>query len=124
MVDTLGIYNAIIGRPTLNALRAVASTYHLALKFSTPTGVEVFHGNQVEARHCYALALKGQPNARRETNTIEGMGQLPQPTGDKSESSPPDNLAQVSSTSSKDSAQIQTEQVGHHGQPNEAPQGH
>lgn len=68
VVDTLGVYNAIIGKPTLNTLQAVASTYHLALKFTTPTRVGVVHENQVEVRHCYALALKGQPNTRQKTN--------------------------------------------------------
>lgn len=41
VVDTLNVYNAIIGRLTLNALRVVANTYHLALKFLTPVGVGV-----------------------------------------------------------------------------------
>lgn len=62
VVDTLGIYNAIIGRPTLNTPQTVASTYHLALKFPTPSGIRVVHKNQIEARHYYTLALKGQPN--------------------------------------------------------------
>lgn len=62
MVDTPDIYNAIIGCPTMNTLRAVASTYHLALKFPTPARVGVILGNQVEARCCYVLALKRPPN--------------------------------------------------------------
>ena len=33
LVDQPSTYNAIIGRPILNALRAVVSTYHLAMKF-------------------------------------------------------------------------------------------
>ena len=33
LVDQPSTYNAIISRPTLNALRAVVSTYHLAMKF-------------------------------------------------------------------------------------------
>ncbi|RWW01580.1 hypothetical protein GW17_00035377 [Ensete ventricosum] len=32
-------YNAIIGRPTLNRLKAVVSTYHQLLKFPTRAGV-------------------------------------------------------------------------------------
>lgn len=58
VMDTLGVNNAMIGRPTLNALRIVASTYHLALKFLTLTKVRFVHGNQVKAHCCYALALK------------------------------------------------------------------
>lgn len=64
VVDTLDVYNAIIVKLTLNALRVVTSTYHLALKFPTPVEIGVVQGNQVEARCCYALALKGQPSAR------------------------------------------------------------
>lgn len=41
VVDASGIYNTIIGRLTLNALRVIASTYHLALKFPTLVGVGV-----------------------------------------------------------------------------------
>lgn len=54
----------------LNALRAVASMYHLALKFSTPIEVGVIHRNQVEARRCYSLTLKGPPNAYQKANII------------------------------------------------------
>ena len=39
LVDQPSAYNAIIGRPTLNKLRAVVSTYHLGMKF--PTGDQV-----------------------------------------------------------------------------------
>lgn len=31
-------YNAILGRPTLNNLRVVTSTYHMKMKFPTPLG--------------------------------------------------------------------------------------
>lgn len=41
IIDTPGVYNAIIGRLTLNTLQAVASTYHLALKFPMLVGIEV-----------------------------------------------------------------------------------
>ena len=45
-------YNVILGRPTLVAMRAVTSIYHLCLKFPTPGGVGVIRGNQYEARMC------------------------------------------------------------------------
>ncbi|KAL0430733.1 UNVERIFIED_CONTAM: hypothetical protein Sradi_0699300 [Sesamum radiatum] len=31
-------YNVILGRPSLNSFQAIASTYHLKLKFPTPNG--------------------------------------------------------------------------------------
>ena len=57
-------YNAILDRPDLNALRAVVSTYHLKLKFSTSQGIGEVRGDQDLARHCYNIALqrKGQSN--------------------------------------------------------------
>uniref|UniRef100_A0A2N9IPQ6 Uncharacterized protein n=1 Tax=Fagus sylvatica TaxID=28930 RepID=A0A2N9IPQ6_FAGSY len=39
VVNCPSAYNAIIGRPTLNRLRAVTSTYHLLLKFPTEHGI-------------------------------------------------------------------------------------
>lgn len=72
IVDALGVYNAIIKKPTLNALRVIASTYQLALKFPTPAGVGVIHGNQVEARCYYTMALKGKPNTHQKANPNGG----------------------------------------------------
>lgn len=82
VVDAPRLYNAIIERPTVNALQAVASMYHLALKFPTSAGIRVVRGSQVEARRCYALALKGQLLGYVEANTIgrSGLGS----TGDLS----------------------------------------
>ena len=38
-------YNAIIGRPTLNSLKTVTSTYHLSIKFPTEYGVGQVQGD-------------------------------------------------------------------------------
>jgi hypothetical protein len=63
MVDFLVIdrpfaYNAIIGRPALNKLRAITSTYHLMMKFPTKKGIGELIRNQVVARRCYNISLK------------------------------------------------------------------
>ena len=39
IVDCSSAYNAIIGRPTLNAWRAATSTYHLLVKFPMEHGI-------------------------------------------------------------------------------------
>ena len=39
IVDYSSSYNAIIGRPILNSLKVVTSTYHLSIKFLTEYGV-------------------------------------------------------------------------------------
>lgn len=50
-------YNAILGRPSLSAFRAVVSTAHLLMKFLTVRGIACLRGDQVEARRCYATSL-------------------------------------------------------------------
>uniref|UniRef100_A0A6I9QPU4 Uncharacterized protein LOC105037583 n=1 Tax=Elaeis guineensis var. tenera TaxID=51953 RepID=A0A6I9QPU4_ELAGV len=58
VVKAPSAYNAILGRPSLNALRAVVSTYHLKLKFPTDQGIGEVRGDQALARHCYNIALQ------------------------------------------------------------------
>ena len=57
MVDCLSSYNAIIGRPTLNRLKAVTSTYHLSVKFPTEYGIGQVQGDQLAARECYLAMM-------------------------------------------------------------------
>ena len=58
VVDCLSAYNAILGQPTLNSLKAVTSTYHLMIKFPTKYGVAEIRGDQVAARKCYIAMLE------------------------------------------------------------------
>ena len=58
VVDCSSAYNAILGRPTLNSWKAVTSTYHLMIKFSTDYGVVELRGNQVAARECYGAMME------------------------------------------------------------------
>ncbi|RRT63174.1 hypothetical protein B296_00006243 [Ensete ventricosum] len=48
-------YNTIIGRPTLNRLKAVISTYHWLLKFPTRAGVGKVRSDPRESRQCYLM---------------------------------------------------------------------
>ncbi|KAL0439164.1 UNVERIFIED_CONTAM: hypothetical protein Slati_2399400 [Sesamum latifolium] len=54
VIDSPSAYNVILGRPSLNLFQAVASTYHMKIKFPTPNGV----GEERKARECYASTLK------------------------------------------------------------------
>jgi hypothetical protein len=58
VIDRPSAYNAIVGRPALNKLKAVTSTYHLMMKFPTEEGVGVVRGDQLMARKCYNTSMK------------------------------------------------------------------
>ncbi|KAK3035374.1 hypothetical protein RJ639_033658 [Escallonia herrerae] len=53
VVKVPSAYNAILGRPALNRLQAVVSTYHLKMKFPTEHGIGEVKGDQNTARQCY-----------------------------------------------------------------------
>ncbi|RZS11289.1 hypothetical protein BHM03_00042606 [Ensete ventricosum] len=52
VVDLPSTYNAIIGRPTLNRLRAMVSTFHRSMKFLTNAGVGEAHSDPRESARC------------------------------------------------------------------------
>ena len=45
VVKCPSVYNVILGQPSLNNLKAITSTYHLAMKFPTDGGVGVVRGD-------------------------------------------------------------------------------
>ncbi|XP_022855587.1 uncharacterized protein LOC111376815 [Olea europaea var. sylvestris] len=49
VVRTPMAYNAILGRPLLNRIRAIVSTFHLAMKFPTSNGIGIVRGSQIVA---------------------------------------------------------------------------
>ena len=69
VVDCSSLYNAILGRPTLNSWKAVTSTYHLMIKFPTEYGVGEVREDQVTTRECY-IAMP-EMNDHQETMCIE-----------------------------------------------------
>lgn len=50
VVDIPSAYNAIIGWPTLNPLKAVVFTYYMVMKFSTRTDIGEPRSNQRDSR--------------------------------------------------------------------------
>nr|XP_023906146.1 uncharacterized protein LOC112017923 [Quercus suber] len=62
IVDCPSTCNIILGRPALNKLRVVTSTYHLKVKFPTAHGVGEIRGDQVLARECYQATLASGKN--------------------------------------------------------------
>nr|XP_023910592.1 uncharacterized protein LOC112022252 [Quercus suber] len=69
VVDHSSAYNAILGRPTLNAWKTATSTYHLMIKFPTECGVGELRGNQIAARECYVAMM--EMNDHLQTINIE-----------------------------------------------------
>jgi len=57
IIDCPSTYNIILGRPTLNKLRATTSTYYLKVKFPIAHGVGEMKGDQVLTRECYQATL-------------------------------------------------------------------
>ena len=78
IVDCPSTYNIILGRPALNRLRAVTSTYHLKMKFPTAHGVGEITGDQVLTRECYQAALKSRENHTWVINELEPILEPPE----------------------------------------------
>ncbi|KAL0438888.1 UNVERIFIED_CONTAM: hypothetical protein Slati_2371800 [Sesamum latifolium] len=87
VVDILLAYNVILGRPTLNAFRAIISTYHMKIKFPVVGGRGEAQADALQACKCYVEAIKRRkkriwrkPQAKK-TPTNEGrsrwLGQNP-----------------------------------------------
>ena len=58
IVDAPSAYNMLLGRPSLNAIKAIPSAYHMMIKFPTVSGVGMFRGDQRVARECYSASMK------------------------------------------------------------------
>ena len=57
-IDTQNtIYNVILGRTSLNKVKAIVSTPHLLMKFQTPYEVSQVRANQAITRRCYMTNL-------------------------------------------------------------------
>ena len=58
IVDAPSAYNMLLGRSSLNAIRAIPFAYHMVIKFPTTNGVRMVRGNQRVARECYSTSMK------------------------------------------------------------------
>ncbi|XP_009388053.2 uncharacterized protein LOC103974878 [Musa acuminata AAA Group] len=66
VVDLPTAYNAILGRPTLNKVRVIVSTYYQTIKFPTRAGVGEVTGSPRESRRCYLTVVSLGKRARTE----------------------------------------------------------
>ena len=58
VIDQPSAFNVVLGRPSLKALKAITSIYHLLMKFPTPSSLGKVQGNQDEARRCCNQAIR------------------------------------------------------------------
>ena len=58
VVDAPSAYNLLLGRPSLNAIKAIRSAYHMMIKFPTISGAGMVRGDQRVARECYSASVK------------------------------------------------------------------
>ena len=58
IVDAPSAYNMLLGRPSLNPIKAIPSAYHMMIKFPTISGVGMVRGDQRVARECYSTSMK------------------------------------------------------------------
>ena len=58
VVDAPSAYNMLLGRPSLNAIKAIPYAYHMMIKFPTVSGVGMVRGDQRVARECYSASMK------------------------------------------------------------------
>ena len=67
VVNVPGAYNAIAGRPLINDIQGVVSTYHLTMIYAANDGKAAkVRGNKEVARSCYITALKKPISKRTE----------------------------------------------------------
>ena len=58
IVDAPLAYNMLLGRPSLNAIRAIPFAYHMVIKFPSANGVGMVRGDQRIVRECYLASMK------------------------------------------------------------------
>ena len=58
IVDAPSSYNVLLGKSSLNAIKAILSAYHMVIKFPTTNKVGMVQGDQRVARECYSASMK------------------------------------------------------------------
>ena len=58
IVDAPSAYNMLLGRPSLNVIKAIPSAYRMMIKSPTVSGVGMVRGDQRVNRECYSASVK------------------------------------------------------------------
>ena len=119
IVDAPSAYKMLLGRPSLNAIKAIPSVYHMIIKFPTTSEVGMVRGDQRVARECYSASVKQKAvdniyldelDMRDEVNTRpEPLEELePVPLDDN-----PEHLAYIGSKLTEDLRSLLTHFLKH-----------
>ena len=57
VADAPSAYNMLLGKPSLNSIKAIPSAYHMMIKFPTTSRVGMVRGDQRVARECYSASM-------------------------------------------------------------------
>ena len=108
VVDVPSAYTMLLGRPSLNAIKAIPSAYHMMIKFPTVSGVGMVRGDQRVARECYSASMKQKTvdNIYLDNlNMRDGVHTRPEPSEELEPVSlddDPEHLAYIGSKLTKD----------------------
>ena len=108
VVDAPSAYNTLLGRPSLNSIRAIPSAYHLVVKFPTENGTGMVRGDQRIARECYMASMRSKEVENIQLDDLDMRDELETRPTPSEELEPvqvdedPEHLVYVGSKLSKD----------------------
>ena len=103
-LDAPSAYNMLLGRPSLNAIKAIPSAYHMMIKFTTTSGAGLVRGDQRVARECYSASMKQKTVDNiylDELNMRDEVNIRPEPSEELESVPLDDNLEHLTYISSK-----------------------
>ena len=119
IVDAPSAYNMLLGRPSLNAIKAIPSAYHMMIKFPTVSGVGMVRGNQRVARECYTASMKQKAVNNMNVDELDVRDEVltrPKPSEELEPVSlddDPEHLAYIGSKLEKDLKSLLTQFLRH-----------
>ena len=119
IVDAPSAYNMLLGRPSLNAIKAIPSAYHMVIKFPTIHGVGMVRGDQRVARECYTASMKQRAVDNVNVNELDMRDEVltrPEPSEELEPVSlddDPEHLAYISSKLAEDLKSLLTQFLRH-----------
>ena len=94
VINQPAVFNVVLGKPYLRALKVITSIYHLLMKFPTPNSVGQVHENQHEAGECYNQAVRNASRPRH-VNIVDQWPPSEGPLDDTIDPRLPDDEATI-----------------------------